>query len=115
MENETVQNFAVQLFRLNAAMAQLFESGNTALFTEMNAAVKEMYRLQHGSEDPIMRALEQECSVVYQNFDMIIAVLRTTEEGVIDEGAQTALNKFLHNIDEAVVNMASALGLVDRA
>lgn len=43
---------------------------------------------------------------------MIIRLLRTTEDGVIDAAAQKALNKFLHNIDEAVVNIAAAVGLV---
>ena len=43
---------------------------------------------------------------------MIIKILRTTEDGVIDSAAQKALNKFLHNIDEAVVNIAAAVGLV---
>ena len=43
---------------------------------------------------------------------MIVKILRTTEDGVIDSGAQKAINKFLHNIDEAVVNIAGAVGLV---
>lgn len=60
----------------------------------------------------MLKALDPECVVIYENFDMIIKVLRTTEDGVIDEGAQKAINKFLHNIDEAVVNIAGAVGLV---
>ena len=104
--------FASELVRLNGTMSELFKSGNVALFSEMNKAIKEMYRLQHGSSDSVFEAIEPDCAVIYGNFDMIIAVLRTTEDGVIDKGAQGALNKFLHNIDEAVVNIASALGIV---
>ena len=104
--------FVEQLVRLNGAMAKLFESGDVTLFTEMNKAIKEMHRLQHGSQDKVLAALDPECVVIYGNFDMIISVLRTTEEGVIDKGAQGAINKFLHNIDEAVVNIAGALGIV---
>lgn len=104
-------SFVEQLARLNGAMAKLFESGNVELFTEMNAAIKEMHRLQHGNEDKVMQALDPECVVIYGNFDMIISVLRTTEDGVIDKGAQGAINKFLHNIDEAVLNIAGALGV----
>lgn len=104
--------FAEQLVRLNGTMAQLFESGNVALFSEMNAAIKEMYRLQHGSEEKVLRALDPECAVIYGNFDMIVGVLRTTENGEIDAGAQGALNRLLHNIDGAVVNIATALELV---
>lgn len=104
--------FTEELVRLNGAMSELFGSGNVELFTEMNKAIKEMHRLQHGSADPVFQAIEPECAVIYRNFDMIIAILRTTDNGVIDKGAQTALNKFLHNIDEAVVNIAAAFGVV---
>lgn len=104
--------FSEQLVRLNGAMAQLFASGNVKLFTEMNNAIKELHRIQHGSTDAALMAIEPECAVIYKNFDMIIAVLRTTENGEIDAGAQNALNRFLHNIDEAVVNIAGAFGLV---
>ncbi len=109
---QEVQRFSEQLVRLNATMKELFTSGNVALFTEMNGAIKEMYRIQHGSKEPALTAIEDDCRVIYGNFDMIVKVLRTTEEGVIDRGAQTALNKFLHNIDEAVVAIASAFGLI---
>ena len=110
--SEALTAFIGQLVRLNRAMADLFASGNLALFTEMNAAIKEMHRLQHGKEEPIFAALDPECAIVYANFDMIVSVLRTTENGVIDEGARRAIDKFLHNIDEAVVAMASAIGIV---
>lgn len=111
--NGELQKFCEQLVRLNATMKELFASGNVALFTEMNRAVKEIYSVQHGSREPALQAIESDCEVIYGNFDMIVAVLRTTEDGVIDRGAQGALNKFLHNIDEAVVAIASAFGLIE--
>ncbi|MDE7158079.1 MAG: hypothetical protein K2N74_00735 [Clostridiales bacterium] len=110
-KDETVA-FTEQLVRLNGTMAQLFKNGDIRLFTEMNQTVKEMYRIQHASENAVLRAVEPECNIIYQNFDMIIAVLRTTENGEIDAGAQNAINRFLHNIDESVVNIATAFGLV---
>ncbi len=109
---ETQQKFIVTLFAVNGTLEQLFGSGDITLFSELNHEIKTMYDLQHGSEDPVMKACNAECEIIYQNFDMIIAVLRTTEDGVIDGGAQSALNKLLHNIDEAVVNLATALGIV---
>ena len=108
---ETVE-IHTQLVRLNATMKELFSSGNVALFTEMNDAIKRMHAVQHGSKDSVLEALDPECVVIYENFDMIVKLLRTTEDGVIDAGAQKGLNKFLHNIDEAVVNIAGAVGLV---
>ena len=111
LSKETAE-FIAQLARLNKTMSELFSSGNVALFTQMNEEVKRMHDLQHGSSDKVLQAIDPECVVIYGNFDMIVKLLRTTEDGVIDGAAQKALNKFLHNIDEAVVNIAAALGLV---
>ena len=110
--SKEVTEFLTQLVRLNGTMQQLFATGNVALFTEMNDAIKKMHAVQHGNRDAVLEALDPECVVIYGNFDMIIKILRTTEDGVIDGGAQKAINKFLHNIDEAVVNIARAVGLV---
>lgn len=110
--SKEVADFLAQLVRLNGTMKELFSSGNVALFTEMNAAIKQMHALQHGSKDAVFEAIDPECVVIYGNFDMIVSVLKTTEDGVIDAAAQKAINKFLHNIDEAVVNIAAAVGLV---
>ncbi len=110
--NEHHIAFIEQLVRLNGTMAELFKNSNLELFGEMNKAIKEMYRLQHGADDEVFRAIDPDCEVIYENFDMIIAVLRTTENGVIDEGARKAIDKFLHNIDEAVINIASMLGVI---
>lgn len=115
MDNELskeTEEFLVQLVRLNGTMKELFSSGNVELFTEMNDAIKKMYAAQHGSKDKVLEAIDPECAVIYGNFDMIVKLLRTTEDGVIDAGAQRGLNKLLHNIDEAVVNIAAAVGLV---
>ena len=115
MDNEVSKEtaeFLTQLVRLNATMKELFSSGNVMLFPEMNDAIKRMHAVQHGSKDKVLEALDPECVVIYGNFDMIVKVLRTTEDGVIDVGAQKAINKFLHNIDEAAVNIAAAVGLV---
>ena len=109
---DDLQLFAQQLVRLNATMKELFDKGNLALFTEMNQAIKEMHRIEATSKEPVLKALHADTEIIYKNFDMIIAVLRTTEDGEIDEGAQTALNRLLHNIDTAVVSIATALELV---
>ena len=109
---DDLQQFAQQLVRLNATMKELFDKGNLALFTEMNQAIKEMHRIEVTGSDPVLKALHPDTEIIYKNFDMIIAVLRTTEDGEIDAGAQTALNRLLHNIDTAVVSIAKTLELV---
>ena len=109
---DDLQLFCEQLVRLNATMKELFEKGNLALFTEMNLAIKEMHRIEKASKAATFATLHGDTEIIYKNFDMIIAVLRTTENGEIDAGAQTALNRLLHNIDKAVVEIAKALKLV---
>ena len=111
MENN-LQTFCEQLVRLNATMKELFEKGDLTLFTEMNLAIKQMHRIEVSSKEAVFKALHADTEIIYKNFDMIIAVLRTTEDGEIDEGAQIALNRLLHNIDTAVVSIATALELV---
>ncbi len=114
MDNELskdTEEFLVQLVRLNGTMKELFSSGNIELFPEMNDAIKKMHAVQHGSKDAVLEALDPECAVIYGNFDMIVKLLRTTD-GEIDAATQKGLNKLLHNIDEAVVNIAAAVGLV---
>ena len=107
-----LQLFCEQLVRLNAAMKELFEKGNLALFTEMNLAIKEMHRIEATGKDPAFAALSADTEIVYKNFDMIIAVLRTTEDGVIDSAAQTALNRLLHNIDLSVIKIAREFEMI---
>ena len=114
MDNELskdTEEFLVQLVRLNGTMKELFSSGNIELFPEMNDAIKKMHAVQHGSKDAVLEAVDPECAVIYGNFDMIVKLLRTTD-GEIDAVTQKGLNKLLHNIDEAVVNIAAAVGLV---
>ena len=115
--NEKILAFCTQLVRINGTLAELFKSGNLALIGELNAAIKELHAVQSDHSEPVFEAVEEECKVIYVNSDMVVKLLRTTEEGMtedgmIDAGAQKALNKFLHNIDEAVVNIAGALGIV---
>ena len=53
-----VVSFCEQLVRLNGTMKELFASGNVALFSEMNRAIKEMYALQHGSGEKAFAAVK---------------------------------------------------------
>lgn len=48
--DKEVTAFIDELVKLNKQIADLFDSGNVALFTDVNATVKEMYRLQHTAE-----------------------------------------------------------------
>ena len=107
-----VERMAEQLVRLNACMKELFDKGNVALFTEMNAAIKEIHKIEREADSPAICSVSVDLGIIYENFDMIIAVLRTTEDGVIDPAAQTALNRLLHNIDTSVIKIARAFEIV---
>ena len=104
--------FIEQLASLSGTLKEIFTTGNIEFFPKMNGVIKEMYRLQAGSEEAPLMAIDPDCKIIYGNFDMIVKVLRTTEDGVIDAGAQKAINKFLRNIGEAVANIARAFDLV---
>lgn len=110
--SEPLIDFCTALGKVNHTMAELFSSGNVALFGRLNAEVKELHAVQTAGGEPLLEAVNEECKILYVNWDMIVKLLRTVEDGEIDAGAQRALNKFLHNMDDAVVNIASALGLV---
>ncbi len=111
-EKEKREQFILALVKLNQTLVALFNTGDVSIFERLNDVVEEMYKLQHGSQDEVLNKLDAECNMIYKNFDMIVSILNTTENGVIDEGAQTALNAFLHNIDRASVRIAAAVGLV---
>ncbi len=111
-EQKEVGGFIEQLCLLNQSLVDIFKSGDIQLFSKMNGIIKKMYAVQHGSKIAALVAIDEDCEIIYKNFDMIIAVLRSTEEGVIDAGAQNALNTFLHNINVASIRVASALGIV---
>ncbi len=110
--NGTVLEFCTQLARVNRALAELYRTGDPSHFTELNGAVKALHAVESTAKEPVLEAVREECKVIYVNSDLIVKLLRTTEDGVIDKGAQKGLDKFMHNIDSAVVNIAGALGLV---
>ncbi len=110
--SERVSAFIEQLVSLNQTLVEIYKSGDIQLFTSLNRTIKKMYEIQHGSDEPELVAIGEDCEIIYKNFDMIIAVLRSTEEGEIDSGAQTALNTFLRNINQASVRVAASLSIV---
>lgn len=112
MPSEQTVKFIDGLVTLCKQIGLVFKTGNIALFSDMNRTVKEMHAIQHGSEAPELMAVEEDCAIIYKNFDMIVGVLKSTEKGEIDSAAQLAINKFLHNVNEAALSIAGAYGLI---
>ena len=105
-------DFVDLLAQLSRELKQLFDTGDISVLADMHATVKGMYAIQHGNEDDVIRTVDPDCEVIYRNFDMILSLLRTVEGDAPDRGAQQALNKFLHNINEGLVNIVTLFGLV---
>lgn len=110
--SKEVLAFVEQLLALNRELVDIFQRGDVELFTSINATIKKMHQIQSASEEAALQAVDEDCQIIYKNFDMIVSVLRTTEEGVIDQGAEKAINRFLHNIHEATVDIAEMYGLI---
>lgn len=115
MEEQASQvtiDFAKQLIELCRVIVDIFKTSDLDKLPSMNRIIKEMYRLQHGSEDVAMQTIDVEANVIYSNFDMLVQVLKTAESDSDLPSLQNAVNKFLHNINEAAVNIAAMFGLL---
>ena len=112
MPNDQIIKFVDSLVSLCKQMGLIFKTGNIALLSDMNRTVKEMHAIQHGSEETELIAVDEDCEVIYRNFDMIVGILKSLENGEVDPAAQLAINKFLHNVNTAALNIANTFGLV---
>ena len=77
--SQVTMDFAAQLIALSRVIVDIFKTNDLDKLPEMNRIIKEMYRLQHDSEDPAMQTIDVEANVIYTNFDMLVKVLKTAE------------------------------------
>lgn len=99
--NEKLQRFIQLLSDLNHETAEVFSTGKTDIFHKMNDTILEMYSIQHTGEEEAYTAIEEDCQIIYQNFNAIIAMLKSNESIFIDNATNTAVKKFLQNIFDA--------------
>jgi len=110
--NEKLQRFIQLLSNLNHETAEVFASGKTEIFHRMNDTILEMYSIQHTGEEDAYTAIEEDCQIIYQNFNAIVAMLESNESLFIDNATNTAVKKFLHNIFDANIRILTAYGLI---
>lgn len=110
--NETLQRFIQLLSDLNHECANAFASGKIEIFHEMNGTIQKIYDIQHTGEEEAYTAIEEDAQIIYQNFNAIIAMLKSNENGVFDKATNTAVKKFLKNIFDANLRILEAYGLV---
>ncbi len=109
--NPKLQRFIQLLADLNHETVEMIKKGDTALLPKMNETVEEMYAIQHGQEEEVYTAIEEDMQIIYKNFNAIVAMVNSNEGGKMDGATSVAVKKFLHNVFDANVRIIYAYGL----
>lgn len=109
--NEKLQRFIQLICDLNHESVEMIQSGNTELLYTMNDTIEEMYSIQNDSKLPEYTAVDEDCQVIYKNFNAIITMLNTNETQQADAITTGAVKKFLRNIFDANVRIIRIYGL----
>ncbi len=112
-QNAKLQRFIELLAALNHQSVEMLQTGNMQILPAMNDTIEEMYSIQHGSEEEVYTAIEEDMQIVYQNFNAIVTMLQSNESETPDDATAGAIKKFLHNIFEAHVRIIYAYGLAE--
>ena len=111
--NEKLQRFIQLLCVLNQQTVEMLRSGNTEHLFAMNDTIEEMYSIQHDNDVPEYTEIEDDAQVIYKNFNAIIAMINSNENGGLDQATSDAVKVFLRNIFEANVNIVRIYGLAE--
>lgn len=110
--NEQLQKFIALLSDLNHECAETFATGKIEILHKMNGTIREMYAIQHGGKEEAYTAIEEDAQSIYKNFNAIVAMLKSNENGTFDKATNNAVKTFLQNIFDAVLRILAAYGLV---
>ena len=110
--NEKLHRFIQLLSDLNHQTATVLKNGDTKILQEMNGTVEEMYSIQHTGTEDAYTAIEEDMQIIYQNFNAIITMLKSSDDAEKDVAAGTAVKQFLRNIFDANIRIITAYGLV---
>lgn len=110
--NVKLQRFIQLLSDLNHQTADVFSSGKTEILKDMNETILEMYSIQHTGEEDAYTAIEEDCQIIYKNFNAIITMMESNESIFIDNATNVAVKKFLQNIFDANIRILAAYGLI---
>ena len=89
----------------------MFRCDADVLF-EMNDTIEEMYSIQHENEEEAYVAIEEDCQVIYKNFNAVVTMVKSNEKAWDDATTSQAIKRFLQNIFDANVRIVLAYGLV---
>ena len=110
--NEKLQRFIRLLSDLNHEIAEVFSTGRTEVFSRMNETVLEIHSIQQNGTEETYTAIEEDCQIIYRNFDAIVAMLNSNESLFFDNATNTAVKKFLENMFGALLHILQSYGLV---
>ena len=109
--NENLQRFIQLLCDLNNEAAELLKSGNMETLFAMNDTVEEMFGIQNGSEAVEYTIIDEDCQIIYKNFNAIITMIQSNESDEMDAATSEAVKMFVKNIFEANVRIVRTYGL----
>ena len=109
--NVKLQRFIQLLADLNHEAVAMIKTGDMQLLYQMNDTVEEMYAIQSVGEEDVYTAIEEDMQAICKNFNAIVAMVESNENGKLDDATSVAVKKFLHNIFEANVRIVVAYGL----
>ena len=110
--NVQLQRFIALLADLNHMSADILKTGDSAILEKMNPVIEEMYAIQSVGAEDAYTAIEEDCQIIYQNFNAIITMLKSSEDAEKDVAAGVAVKQFLRNIFDANIRIITAYGLV---
>ena len=110
--NEKLQRFIRLLSDLNHLTSQAYTSGKIELLKKMNGVILEMYSIQHEGTEEAYTAIEEDCQIIYKNFNAIVTMLKSSDDAEKDVAAGEAVKQFLRNIFDANIRIVTAYGLV---
>ena len=109
--NEKLQRFIQLLADLNGETVEMIKTGNMQILYAMNDTVEEMYAIQSVGQEDAYTAIEEDMQIICKNFNAMVAMINSNENGKIDQATSVAVNKFLRNIFDANVRIVVAYGL----
>ena len=77
----------------------------------MNETVEEMHAIQSVGTEDAYTAIEEDMQIIYQNFNAVVAMIKSNEKVFADKATSEAVKKFVKNIFDANVRIVYAYGL----
>lgn len=109
--NVKLQRFIELLATLNHQCVEVLKTGDAKVLFAMNDVVEEMHSIQSVGTEDAYTAIEEDMQIVYQNFNAVVAMIKTNEKVFADKATSEAVKKFVKNIFDATVRIVYAYGL----